>query len=65
MNPVVSRGTVSQRECPRCGQRVSGSHSACPHCGAKLPNPARVNQMALLGLLLVLIGGVAFFVMHT
>ena len=65
MIPVVSPVIVAQRECPSCGQQVSGGYSSCPRCGAMPPKPARANQMVILGLLLLLIGGVAMFLMHS
>ena len=65
MIPIVTPVIVNQRECPQCGHKVGGGYASCPQCGVTLPNPARVNQIVLLGLVLVLIGGVAMFLMHS
>jgi len=64
MIPVVIPVIAPERECPRCGHKVGGEYTSCPQCGATLPKPARVNQMVILGLMLLLIGGVAMFLLY-
>lgn len=64
MIPIVTPVIVYERDCPRCGQKVSGGNSICPHCGAELPRAFRSNLLVVLGLALTLIGGVIMFLRY-
>jgi len=52
---------MSLKDCPECGQSVSGAAVTCPGCGHPLKKPKQALVSRPLGLILQLIGACMIF----